>query len=170
MSEGSRNTELFKVSVKSVHAGMADSTVAAQAAELNQSFVPPLGSEEVHKTVENAISYRAKDRYQFTDLGNAERFRRDHKGEVIFVPEMKSWLAYNNGTWSVDKASVSQRMHKTVRSIIEEGAQNIDDQDALLRWRKRSEDNARLRAATDIASTLEGLVKPWASLMRNQIF
>ena len=55
-------------------------------------------------------------------------------------------------------------MHKTVRGIIEEGARNIDDQDALLRWRKRSEDNARLRAATDIASTLEGLVKPLAEL------
>ena len=79
------------------------------------------------------------------------------------MPEMKSWLAYNNGTWSVDRAC-SQRMHKTVRSIIEEGARNIDDQDALLRWRKRSEDNARLRAATDIASTLEGLVKPVSEL------
>ena len=161
---GARNNELFNVSVKSVHAGMADGAIASQAAELNQSFVPPLGSEEVQTTVENAISYRAKDRYQFTDLGNAERFRRDHKGDVIFVPEMKSWLAYNNGLWSADKASVSQRMHKTVRSIIEEGAQNIDDQDALLRWRKRSEDNARLRAATDIASTLEGLVKPVSEL------
>lgn len=166
--EGTRNNDLFLASVKNVHAGMENARVTQTALALNQEFTPPLPIEEVQALTSSATRYRSSSYFPYTDLGNAERFRRDHLGSVIYVPEMKNWLCYADGVWKPDRASVNQRMHITVRNIINEGGGSIEAHEALLKFTKKSEANSNIKAALDIASSLEGIVTPIAELDANK--
>ena len=162
--EGNRNNDLFSAAVKQVHACANDAQVRDFALKANQEFKPPLPFDEVTSVVRSASSYRSNAQYPCTDLGNAERLKRDHKGSIIYVPEMKSWLCYSDGVWTPNLANISQRMHETVRNIVNEGDGSIEAQDILLRWSKRSEANARIKAGLEIASNLKDIVTPISDL------
>ena len=55
-------------------------------------------------------------------------------------------------------------MYQTVRSIVNEGGGSIEVRDAMLQFSRRSEANARIKAALDIASSLDGIVIPASKL------
>lgn len=75
--EGNRNNDLFSAAVKQVHAGANDAQVRDFALKANQEFKPPLPFDEVTSVVRSASSYRSNAQYPCTDLGNAERLKRD---------------------------------------------------------------------------------------------
>ena len=70
--------------------------------KLNSKFEPPLEDEEVEKTVKSAWSYRQNDHFPLTDLGNAERFRRDSMGKMLYIKEEKSWRIFDGICWCQD--------------------------------------------------------------------
>ena len=138
------------MSVKSVHAGMADACCSGR--RVKPVLCPATRLRRSNRRECNQLSSQGS--LSIYRSGNAERFRRDHKGDV-FCARNEELAAYKISGQQIKL--VSQRMHKTVRSIIEEGARNIDDQDALLRWRKRSEDNAPLELQQISHLPLKGL-------------
>jgi putative DNA primase/helicase len=156
--EGARNDTLFQHSVRAVHGGLSDEEVRTAAVELNQTFSPPLGGEEVEGAVGSAVSYRRNNRRPYTDLGNAERFREAWQAHVYYVKEHRTWTYFDGQRWVLDDAAAARMAHETVRGIVREAAGgDPDDLQQAIRWQKTSEANARIRSLLDIASQLEGL-------------
>lgn len=158
MQEGARNDTLFRHSVRAVHGGLSNEDVLATATELNHTFNPPLDVQEVEATVGSAVSYRRNRRLPYTDLGNAERFRKDWKGKVYYVREHRTWTFFDGQRWMLDDAAAARMAHETVRGIVCEAVG--DDPEELqqaIRWQRTSEAHARIKSLLDIASQLEGL-------------
>jgi putative DNA primase/helicase len=85
-------------------------------------------------------------RRPFTDLGNAERFARQHGDRVRYVPAWDKWLIWDGLRWRPDTTNeVCRLAQQTARSISDS------------KWRKASESQARLSAMTKVASTLQGI-------------
>lgn len=158
IGEGARNDTLFRHAVRATHGGLSDAQVRVAAFELNQTFAPPLGSDEVEDTVRSAVSYRRNSCPPYTDLGNAERFREAWRGRVYYVKEHRAWSYFDGRRWVLDDAAAARFAHGTVRGIVPEAmGGNPDDLQQAIRWQKTSEASARIKALLDIASQLEGL-------------
>ena len=158
--EGTRNNTLFSATVMNVNSGLSDTDVVEEATVYNRTFYPPLGQDEVENIIASALRYRDDNRLKLTDLGNAERFNRDHAESICYVPESKNWYHYEEGIWRPDLAKANQLMHKTVRKIATESKGSIINQKLILKWAERSESHASIKAALSVASNLETLVKP----------
>lgn len=157
VTEGRRNETLFDVSVRHVHAGSPEDAVKWNAVKLNSTFQPPLEKDEVERTVKSAFNYRRNDIFPLTDLGNAERFRRDAIGKILYVKEEKGWRNYNGICWRQDHGIADRQAHETIRKIIQEAGTDPDSIQVYSKWQKTSEAGARIKAMVDVASNLEGL-------------
>ena len=157
VTEGSRNDSLFQASVKQVHAGLSNEAVMQNARGMNANYQPPLEDEEVERTVHSAQKYKKNDVMPFTDLGNAERLRRDVEGDLIFVKEEIRWRIFDQTRWVYDRGAADRLAHQTVRSIPYEAGPDPVALQAAIKWGKTSEANARIKAMLDVASNLDGM-------------
>lgn len=83
-----------------------------------------------------------------TDLGLAERLARRHGHELRYAGD--TWFAYDSRRWHRDDtAEVDRRIKETVRSLYDEAAEIIDDEERkeFLAWAIGSESNKRITAA-----------------------
>jgi putative DNA primase/helicase len=91
----------------------------------------------------------------WTDLGNAERFVRDHYDAVRYCVKKRKWLTYNpKGFWQWDDARGAQKlMHQTVRGLRKIAAEwpNKREADAIWQWAKQSESTGKINAALESA-------------------
>jgi putative DNA primase/helicase len=92
----------------------------------------------------------------WTDLGNAERFVKEHKHHVRYCVQKKKWLLYReeDGRWSWDtERGVQRRMHETVRGLRKIAAEwpNEKERDAIWYWAKQSESTGKINAALESA-------------------
>jgi putative DNA primase/helicase len=63
-----------------------------------------------------------------TDVGNAQRFVRDHGQDVRYVHAWDSWLSYQDGYWAKDESGeVVERAKATVARLFEEVAALQDE-------------------------------------------
>jgi putative DNA primase/helicase len=94
-----------------------------------------------------------------TDVGNALRFARQHRGAVRWCPHWKCWLVYDGKRWVKDtKGRVMQLAKQTARAIVDE-AQGLDDDDRrrMLAWALASENVTRLKAMVELAKSEDGI-------------
>ena len=155
--EGNRNSSLFQSSVTQVHAGLSDEVVRSNAHEINGAYDVPLDEDEVDRTVQSAQSYRRNHVIPFTDLGNAERFKRDAFGKFLFVKEAKRWFVFDGRSWIHDLGAAERQAHQTIRTIIYEAGSDPDAIQAAKRWQKASEATSRIKAMLEVASSLDGM-------------
>lgn len=155
--EGNRNSSLFQSSVTQVHAGLSDEAVRSNAYEINGAYDVPLDEYEVDRTVQSAQSYRRNHVIPFTDLGNAERFKRDAFGKFLFVKEAKRWFVFDGRSWIHDLGAAERQAHQTIRTIIYEAGSDPDAIQAAQRWQKASEATSRIKAMLEVASSLDGM-------------
>lgn len=95
-----------------------------------------------------------------TDLGNARRLVRHFGERMRFAHEWRKWLVYADGRWRIDGSGEIERMAKeTVMRIYAEaiGAATDADRQELAKWAARSESEARIRAAVELASSEPGV-------------
>jgi putative DNA primase/helicase len=101
---------------------------------------------------------KAADSLPLTDLGNAERFARQHGDSARYV-EGLGWHAWDATRWCLDGSRHVERLaHETVRALTAE-ANVVRDSDGarwreLLRHAMRSEDMTRVRAMLAMAESL----------------
>jgi putative DNA primase/helicase len=115
-----------------------------------------------------------------TDLGNAERLVARHGGDIRHCPAL-GWLVWSGTHWSIDgSGEVLRRMKGTVRGILEEAAvllhqagQATDsdtakhlqaESDRLKAFARRSEMEARIRAAISLAESEPGVYVAYEEL------
>ena len=169
ITEGSRNSSLFQATVTQVHGGASENQIFQAAEVINKTYSPPLYPEEVERTVQSALRYKRNDTFPYTDLGNAERFRRDHEGKVVYVIEAHSWFFFDGTRWLLDNAVAGRLAHETVRAIVLEAGSNPSSLQEAIKWQRASESNARLKAMLDIASTLENMTIQQSELDRKPL-
>lgn len=92
--------------------------------------------------------------FGMTDLGNAERFVKQH-GEVLrHGQDMNVWLAWNGSYWSVDAKNEAALMaQETAKSLWDNVklAKNKHEEDELLSWARSSNNNGKIKAIQELA-------------------
>jgi P4 family phage/plasmid primase-like protien len=115
---------------------------------------------------------------QFTDLGNAERFIKDHRLNVRYCPPKKKWLIYGDGWWRWDETGEAIRLgQQTIRNLYRVAADCPDDRQrhAYLAHAKKSEStgaiNAMLTAAAPHLSVMPEALDsdPWLICVANGV-
>lgn len=102
-------------------------------------------------------------RYGFTDTGNAERFVRDHAGNVHYCPERGRWLLWTGIKWDWDNKTntrVLQLSKDTVRNMYHEAGDldDIDKRRALVKFANQSEAEKRRRSMLNLAVSENNIV------------
>lgn len=96
----------------------------------------------------------------FTDLGNAERFVREHGEDVRYCAEIKKWFIWNGSFWEKDSSGeIYRRAKKTVRGMLIEAA-HIESEEvrkALVKHERRSESENRIKAMVNVAQSESGI-------------
>jgi putative DNA primase/helicase len=96
----------------------------------------------------------------FTDLGNAERFVKEHGKDIRYCAEIKRWFVWNGNFWERDASGeVYRKAKKTVRQMLIEAA-HIESEEvrkALVKHERRSESENRIKAMVNLAQSESGI-------------
>jgi putative DNA primase/helicase len=98
--------------------------------------------------------------FALTDLGNAERFARDHQGNVRYCYPLRQWYVWNDKLWSPDEGDLISRLAKTtVRRIAHEVGETAekDTVKAILKHAIASEKRDRIAAMLALTQSEEGI-------------
>lgn len=111
-------------------------------------------------------------KFNHTDVGNAERFVAKCGHELKYSWDWEKWLYYDGRRWNLaeGESMILPKAIETIRSIIDEciDASN-GEREALLRWSSASEKKSRLYAMTDIARYLAP-IKSFSSEFNKNLF
>jgi len=169
--EGRRNKDLASIAGTMRRRGMGEAEILAALRVANeQRCEPPLEAGEVEKIAASVARYEPAGNvarisanghgspqpprgYNLTDLGNSERFVRDHGEDVRYCYPWGKWLIWNGARWERDDAGRVHRLAKaTVRSIYRE-ASDTEDEDrrkALAKHAARSEGADKIKAMLEL--------------------
>lgn len=91
--------------------------------------------------------------YACTDIGNKDRFVRDHKGKVLHIKEMDAWAIWDGSRWQVDNNAAHRLGWQTVRSIYDEAKNcaNGQGQRMLSKWALQSQAEAKIRSMLSLS-------------------
>lgn len=165
---GERNNTLFNEAVTLSNKGVSKDLIAEYLRDRNLDCVEPIDIIELNTICENATSYKESANLALTDLGNAERFARDHQGEVIFCSDQEAWYAWNGTIWESGEIAIQQRAKQTTRNMLAEKMPNDEVQQQLKKWQKQSESAARQAAILSTARSHEKLVLTSDALDKNK--
>ena len=93
-------------------------------------------------------------RYPLTDMGNSERLVCRHGEDLRYCHVWGRWLGWTGRRWERDETDGTvRRMKDTVRAIYAEaaGAPTPEERKAVAAWAQKSEAEARINAAINLA-------------------
>ena len=95
-----------------------------------------------------------------SEIGNAERFASEYRGEVLYCHSQRSWFVWDGTRFAPDDdAQVERYAKQVVRQLCREAA-DIEDKDkreATLKFALRSESDHGIRALLNRAAAEEGI-------------
>jgi putative DNA primase/helicase len=196
---GRRNQELTSLAGTMRRRGMDEAEILAAISVSNSRRCDlPLPEDEIAKIAHSVARYEPANgqngqtppsanglaerapgsRFNLTDLGNAERFVRDHGANVRYCHHWRRWLVWDGRRWAPDETGeVVRLMKSTVRGIYAEAASGADkaERKAIADHAKRSESRERIVAALALAQSEPGIPvlpaeldsDPWAFNVAN---
>ncbi len=116
------------------------------------------GQETVIKAIAGIkdVYQPGQEQFHLTDLGNAERFAKDHKGSVLYCEGAKSWYIYNGKFWVPDEiGEIKQKAKQTVRLILASASKIVDaaKRKMMAKHSLASESDAKVRAMLNLATS-----------------
>ncbi len=169
-SQGERNVKLTSLAGRLRRDGLdADSIEAALQQTNIAKCTPPLDSAEVTAIAKSVGKYSPapspfNDSKNLTDLGNADRFAKQHAGIVRYCGKLRMAFVWDGTRFRPDEnGEVIQLAKKTVRSLYAEAANEADDdkRKAIGKHARNSESRSRIEAIFAIArSEHEIAVRP----------
>lgn len=108
--------------------------------------------EQPSATVSDFVDFR----YSLTDLGNSERFIRQHAHDLRYCVETATWHIWNGTRWEPDTLKqIHQRSKATVRRIYDELPLESDPKKrkALYKFIQSSESERSLNALVNLSRT-----------------
>ena len=103
---------------------------------------------------------REVGKYGFTDIGNAERFVRDHSDSVRYCHPWKKWMIFDGKRWKKDESAKVEQLAKETLRKMQRDASNEDDlkhKEKLLKHAVRSESDKRIKALLNRAKSEAGI-------------
>lgn len=95
------------------------------------------------------------------DIGNSERFARQYRGKIRYVPEFKTWYYFDGRVWREDVGDVrvTAFAKKTSRSIFKEAGRANEEGAAntISAWARKSAGRDRLKAMITLAASEPGM-------------
>lgn len=154
---GRRNSTLFALAKKMRDQGMSAEEILPSIVEVNRTRCQPsLTEKEVREIVKSAARYEPRERREFTDLGNAQRFVDRFKDRARFCALWNRWLIFDGVSWNVDeRKKVGQLAKRVVEGIREETNDSMDEKTlaAYKSWAKTSASAARIKAMLELAQS-----------------
>lgn len=98
--------------------------------------------------------------YEYTDMGNGERFADAVRGSMMFCQTWNKWLKYNGIRWAFErKNEVTKEAKKVVRDIINDIKKARDDEqvEQIQKWFKKSQGLRYINAMMQLAKSEEGI-------------
>ena len=99
-----------------------------------------------------------KSTFNFTDVGNAERFATRHGDKLRHCPENKRWYFYDGKRWNseIGEEKAKQLAIETVRAIAKDADDVIDksEREEILKWSMSSESAYKIEAMLSLAKNL----------------
>ncbi len=94
-----------------------------------------------------------------TDMGNSERFIRDHSRDVRYINRTKTWIAWGRSRWIEDPSEneIQNKAKITVRSIPQEALIDPSQKEEILRHAEKSETLSRINALVKLARSAPGI-------------
>ena len=92
----------------------------------------------------------------YTDIGNSERFIKQHNNDVRFCPQDQKWLIWVGDRWMQDDSGQVFQKAKETAMAIEKEIDNIEDQELqkeIIAHCKRSQAWSRINAMVKLAKT-----------------
>ena len=112
-----------------------------------------LRPDYINRTVAKAWVRRSYI-FSLTDLGNAERFVRDHGEDIRYCAPFGQWYLWNGQRWCGDTTlAIYQRARSTVRSIYREAAacNDASRRKLIAQHARASESEHRIKAMVSLA-------------------
>lgn len=158
---GSRNDTLFREASRLRAQGLAEEAIEAQLIHVNRSECDePLPEDEVRNIARSAMRYAPNERFDRNDVGNAERFIRDHGGTVRYVSDQDRWRVWDAACWRDDADGAAMRLAMATVEGMKRDAELIGDARAAraaAAWARSSGDQARMRAMLKVAASMPGI-------------
>jgi putative DNA primase/helicase len=113
------------------------------------------------------VEERRESPHHLTDLGNGGRLVIQAAGDLRYAYSQRSWFAWTGARWQRDAGdAVMTRAKQMVRGIYTEAAAETDPgaRPAIAKWARKSEHEARLRAAIFLAQSEPGIPLTMKSL------
>jgi putative DNA primase/helicase len=154
-----KTTTVYTVSkrerVEKLYASLADKS--ARSASRHTSPTPTVVQADHNTPVSVDPPSTFEDfRYGHTDLGNSERFIRQHGQNLRYCVESGTWHVWSGSRWEPDNLKqVHQLAKKTVKAMYSELAAESDDdkRKALFKFIQKSESERSLNALVNLART-----------------
>ena len=159
-----RTDTVFTISkreqIEKLYATLAADTTR-QVAEADTSTLVAMPSEEIPEHPQPGESDVAPSnfedfRYGHTDLGNSERFIRQHGLNIRYCAETATWHLWNGARWEPDGLKQIHQLAKaTVKAMYGELAAEPDDEKrkTLFKFIQKSESERSLNALVNLART-----------------
>lgn len=157
ISEGSRNQRLASLAGNMRRQGAGrDSILVSLQTENQEKCKPPLTDGEVEQIVNSIMRYdpQVDDHLTYSDLGNSERFIKEHGSDVRFVAEYNKWIVWDGKRWEIDAGNgLNERTTLTTRSIYYDALQEQEQEKRkfMIGWAKTSASAAKAEAMLKIA-------------------
>ena len=165
--EGQRNDTLFKEAVHLAGKGVDKGVVAQHVFSRIQDCEGGFPGTEALTVINSATKIGHANAPPFTDLGNAERFAREHSGYVIYCIDQRRWYCWDGNRWKPDLAMVQQRAKETTRNMLTEASYSEEYRSALNKWQRQSESHCKRKAMIELAAFEPKLVKQSTDLDRH---
>jgi putative DNA primase/helicase len=167
--EGERESTLISIAGAMRRQGTTEKEIYNALVSVNgERCSPALPDADIQRLTKSVCKYdSAQKQNHLTDLGNAERFIRQHKDKLKFCYEMGKWLFWDGKRWNrlMGNVKANQLAIKTAKSIFVEAKNMPETTDKqkkkrkeMYTWAFKSEAAARLQAMLTIAKNLPPIV------------
>jgi putative DNA primase/helicase len=119
---------------------------------------PEATRETINKIAHSTATWSAENKYNQTDMGNAERFGDMFEDRARYCTHWKKWLIWDGIRWNRDSTLVIQELaKKSVDQIKREAIEikgDLDRQKAQFQWYTKSQSSERLGALVKQARSI----------------
>ena len=162
VSEGGRNTTLFREGCRHRRLGYSEEEICAFLKTLNHTrCTPPLAEREVEAIAHSCSKYEpADDTFKLTEEGDADFFASLNAGHLLYDHRMKRWMRFDEHHWRKDSDGHVGRLAVDAVRARQAAALKITDsaqRKVHMKWAMDGEQRRRLTNLRALAQDVRSL-------------
>jgi len=152
---GERHDVLLSYAGRLRQAGLTYEEISQKLNEANTRCVPPCSLSEIDEIAQSIMNYRVAD-YTFDGIGNAHRFRDEHKHVIRRCVDEGSWYIWRGNRWCrAADDEVTQLSIATIERIRTFASLSGDLEEKLRAWARACRTERRVRELCYLSTATE---------------